>query len=68
MTKYISVRELANKMGFEVVGKLKRVKDEPYGIGCHYPCYVDEAGNEYYPNKIGAVCCGCIVEANGAVH
>lgn len=68
MNRYIPVRELAKALDFEVVGKLKRVKDEPCGIGCHYPCYVDDAGNEYYPNKIGSVSCGCIVEPNGAVH
>lgn len=68
MSKYISVRELAKILNFEVVGKLKRISDRKYGFGNHYPVYVDEAGNEYLLNKVGGVTPGCIVEANGRIH
>ena len=68
MRSYIPVRELAKILKFEVVGKLKRMPDEQYGFGCHYPCYMDEAGNEYYPAEINSVSCGCIVDVDGGVH
>ena len=68
MKRYFPIRELADVLDFEVVGKLKRLPDRHYGLYGHYPCYVDEAGNEYCPNLIGDVSCGCIVEPNGRVH
>ena len=67
MAKRISVRELAKILGFEIVGKLTRLPDGTYGIGGHYPIYIDEAGNEYLPGLVGDVSCGCIIKADGGV-
>lgn len=68
MAKWFSVRELAKILDFQIVGKLKRMPDERWGLNCHAPCYMDEAGNEYYPGLLGDVCPGCIIDAKGGVH
>lgn len=64
----MTIREYAKNIGFEVVGKLKRLPDVHYGMGNsnNYPLWIDEAGNEY---------CGsyskndsyCIITADGGV-
>ena len=63
----MTVREYAKSIGFEVVGKLKRLPDIYYSIGNkhHYPLWIDEAGNEYCGgHKSG---CYCIITADGGV-
>lgn len=63
----MTVREYAKMVGFEVVGKLHRMPDRPYGIGNgSYPWYMDDAGNEYLmcDNEVSP---GCIVTADGKV-
>ena len=63
----MTVRELAKLKDFTVVGKLTRIHDTRYGVdGKHYPCYMDEAGNEYWMSDDG-VTEGCIVTADGGV-
>lgn len=64
----MTIREYAKNIGFEVVGKLKRLPDVHYGMGNsnNYPLWIDEAWNEY---------CGsyskddsyCIITADGGV-
>ena len=65
--RYFPVREMAQILHFEIVGKLTRVSDSWYGFNGHSPIYIDDAGNEYIPGLIGDVSCGCIVTADGAV-
>lgn len=65
--KYISARELAESKGFKVVGKLKRLPDNRFGIYGHCPQYVDEAGNVYILGTAHECDCGCIVTADGGV-
>ena len=62
----MTCREYAKSVGHEVVGKLKRIKDDYNEIVGRCPYYMDDAGNEYhiYPN--GGGCC-CIVTADGGV-
>lgn len=64
----MTIREYAKSIGFEVVGKLKRLPDVYYGMGNnnHYPLWIDEAGNEYcggYSKDDGY----CIITADGSV-
>lgn len=68
MSKYISARELAKILGFEVVGKLTRLPDSYYGMHNKYPLYIDEAGNEYHLGKVGDASPGCIVDVNGRIY
>lgn len=68
MKKYISARELAKILNFEVVGSLKRLPDAYYGMRNHYPLYIDEAGNEYHLGKVGDVSPGCIVDIHGRIY
>ena len=58
----ISCRELARLKGVEVVGKLK-MRWEKFGIYRKQRCYVDEAGNKYYPGIDFAT----IILANGKI-
>lgn len=67
----MTVREYAKAVGFEVVGRLRRLPDVYYGMDNrhHYPLWIDEAGNEYcgnyhphHPND-GY----CIITADGGV-
>lgn len=67
----MTVREYAKAVGFEVVGRLRRLPDVYYGMDNrhHYPLWIDEAGNEYcgsyrphHPNE-GY----CIITADGGV-
>lgn len=65
----MSIRDYAKSVGFEVVGKLKRLPDAHYGIDNEhtYPLWIDEAGNQYcgsYAKKGGLY---CIITADGAV-
>ena len=64
----MTVREMAKALNFEVVGRLRRIKDVYYGMDNrhHDPCYIDEAGNEYWMSSDG-VTPGCIVTADGGV-
>lgn len=63
----MSVREMAKALGFEIVGKLRRIRPVEYfdadGNLHKDPCYIDEAGNEYWPTADGV----CIVTADGGV-
>lgn len=63
----MTVRELAKKKDFQVVGKLRRMKDvlhlSAFTMTCKY--YIDEAGNEYWMDKNGKD--GCIVTSDGGV-
>lgn len=56
----MSIREYANKMGHEIVGKLRRKPDQS---GAQY--YLDDAMNEYLVNKRSGVI--CIVTFDGGV-
>ena len=64
----MTVHEYAKLVGFEVVGKLKRMPDVHYGLDgkYHYPLWIDEADNKYCGsyNKDG---CYCIITADGRV-
>jgi urate oxidase len=64
----MSIREYAKSVGFEVVGKLKRLPDVYYGMDNkhHYPLWIDEAGNEYCGSN-GGCDCYCIITADGGV-
>ena len=68
MSKYISARELADILGLEVVGKLKRLPNAKFGFDGSYPVYVDEAGNRYHLGLVGDVCPGVIVDTHGKIH
>lgn len=59
MEKNMSIREYADQIGFEVVGKLKFIQIEPDGARLYY----DDAQNEYYKSKTGI----CIITADGGV-
>ena len=60
----MNCREYAKSFGISVVGRLKRMLDKEYGIGGHYPWYMDDAGNEYLMSKEGGKwVCTCIVTA-----
>lgn len=64
----MTVREYAKSVGFEVVGKLKRLPDASYGREGkeHSPLWVDEAGTEYWGSSRendGY----CIITADGGV-
>ena len=62
----MTVREYAESIGFEVVGKLRRLPDGSYGREGkkHSPLWVDEAGNEYWGDMNGGY---CIITADGGV-
>lgn len=60
----MTVREYAKSVGFEVVGKLKRMKKNKRNGPAHYRYYIDEAGNEYWKSRIDGI---CIVTADGGV-
>lgn len=63
----MTVREYAKSVGFEVVGKLKRMPDVYYGIGNnHYPLWIDEAGNKYCGSYSKDGDC-CIITVDGSV-
>lgn len=64
----MTVREYAKSVGFEVVGKLKRLPDVHYGMDDkhRYPLWIDEAGNEYCGSH-GKCDCYCIITADGGV-
>ena len=63
----MDIRKAAEKMGYSVVGKLKRMPDVYYGLsGKHYPLWVDEAGNEYCLSDDGKEL-DCIITADGGV-
>lgn len=56
----MTIRDYAKSVGFEVVGTLRRIKDNYYGIGKnHYPVWIDDAGNKY--------CKYCITTKEGKV-
>ena len=64
----MTVREYAKAVGFEVVGRLRRLPDAYCGMDDkrHYPLWIDEAGNEYcggYRPNEGY----CIITADGGV-
>ena len=65
----MTCREYAKSIGFEVVGKLKRMPNKHYGMDDKhsYPWYIDEAKNEYLMDDNGRAC-SCIVEADGRIH
>lgn len=60
----MSIREYAKIVGFEVVGKLKRLKNANDRYGKGYPLWVDEAGNEYWGNSEEGF---CIITTDGGV-
>ena len=65
----MTVREYAKSIGFDVVGKLKRLPDIYYGMDNkhHYPMWIDDAGTEYcgdYRKKD----CYCIITVDGGVR
>ena len=64
----MTIREYAKNIGFEVVGKLKRLPDVHYGMGNsnNYPLWIDEAGNEYCGSYSKDDSC-CIITADGGV-
>ena len=64
----MSIRQYAKIVGFEVVGKLKRLPDVYYGMDDkhHYPLWIDEAGNEYCGSN-GRCDCYCIITADGGI-
>lgn len=64
----MTIREQAKKVfGFEVVGRLTRMKDTYFGVQySHYPLWMDEAGNEYDMSADGKTL-ECIVTADGGV-
>ena len=57
----MTVREYAKSVGFEVVGKLRRMKAVR-----NQKWYIDEADNEYWLDNVGKNCI-CIVTADGGV-
>ena len=60
--KVSRIREYAEMVGHEVVGKLTRHPEfEIPELGCRE--YMDEAGNEYIVSKTGV----CIITADGGV-
>ena len=61
----MTIREYAQRHGFDVVGKLKRIPafDGRDPDGKRYRFYMDEANNEYTINSNGV----CIVTADGGV-
>ena len=67
----MTVREYAKAVGFEVVGRLRRLPDVYYGMDDkhHYPLWIGEAGNEYcgsyHPNHPNDGY--CIITADGGV-
>lgn len=64
----MTVREYAKSVGFEVVGKLKRLPDVHYGMDDKrkYPLWIDEAGNEHCGSYAEGGCF-CIITADGGV-
>lgn len=64
-----AIREYARSVGFEVVGRLRRLPDVYFGMDCrhHYPVWADEAGNKYCGSysKSG---CYCIITADGRIR
>lgn len=64
----MTVREYAKSVGFEVVGKLKRLPDVHFGMDDRrkYPVWIDEAGNEYCGSYAKGGCY-CIITADGGV-
>jgi hypothetical protein len=61
----MKIREYAEFVGHQIVGKLTRF---PKGEACEggsrkLRAYIDEAGNEYYVSERGV----CIVTADGSV-
>lgn len=64
----MTIREYAKSIGFDVVGKLKRLPDVTEGLDNEntYPLWIDEAGNEYCGSyeEPGAY---CIITADGGV-
>lgn len=67
----MTIREYAKAVGFEVVGRLRRLPDVYYGMDDkhHYPLWIDDAGNEYcgsyHPNHPNDGY--CIITADGGV-
>lgn len=63
----MKIREYAEKVGHEVVGKLTRHPELERPIDEYSPrlhrFYMDEAGNEYLVSKTGV----CIIDAEGGV-
>lgn len=55
----MNIREFAESVGFEIIGKLKYIKKEKDGTRVYY----DKAGNEFYQSKTGI----CIIDADGGV-
>ena len=56
-----NIKKYAKSVGFEVIGKLKRVAD----IDINTRCYIDEAENEYILNlNNGKI---CIITNDGGV-
>ena len=64
----MTVREFAAEVGFQIVGKLKRMPNMRDSLNDEtgYPWYMDEAGNEYLMSVDGKRCV-CIITADGGV-
>ena len=63
----MTAREYAKAVGHEVVGKLKRMPKQHYGMDNKhsYPVLIDEAGNKYLiDNKAEQF---CIITAKGGI-
>lgn len=62
-----SIRGYAKAVGFEIVGKLRRIPDVHYGIcDYHYPVWIDEAGNKFC-GSYNTGGCYCIITADGRI-
>ena len=59
MEDKMDIRKYAKSIGFDIIGKLKRLADSD-----GYRIYIDDGGNEYQVSKKGAI---VIIDADGAV-
>ena len=61
----MTIRQYAKRVGFRIVGKLRRRSTEHKPKLQREIFWIDEAGNEYYRAPDGESC--CIVTAEGGV-
>lgn len=62
----MSIRDYCRKIGFDVIGKLKRIPNPSYlPKYSSYPLYIDEGGNCYWRNDCGT---WLIITADDSVY
>lgn len=60
----MTIRQYAERVGFRIIGRLRRTSTE-YKPKCQREIFwIDDAGNEYYRSPDGESC--CIVPADSA--